>query len=190
MAFKDVQFALSGNAEGASLQFASVLTDAEGYAVNVLTAGGTVSSFQVRASAGGADPVYFDVRVVQAARPALTLRVSYQGQRIFESYRISVINNMTCEQARQASADAVRVSYLLRPKDEGIVYPEALGAGGTYIAFAWASDSTNSTLATGCSDFSPPIKDQADEAAFEVTCRSATSSSRWPTATTSPWHWI
>jgi hypothetical protein len=167
--FAEVQFGLSGNSEGASLDAAAVLTNEEGIAEARLKAGGMVSKFQVRASAEGAAPIFFNVSVVQAARPVLTLGVSYQGQRKLESRRIAVVSNMTCDQLRANSAEAFRVSYVLGPNDHSVAYQEMLAAGSSYVAYAWGSDDTNSTLATGCQEFTPPATDQAEDAALEIT---------------------
>jgi hypothetical protein len=167
--FTEVQFGLSGNSEGASLDAAAVLTDDDGVAKTRLRAGGMVSKFEVRVSAQGADPVRFEVSVGQAARPTLTLAVSYAGQRRLESRRIAVVSNMTCEQLRTNSAEAFRVSYVLGPNDQSIAYQEVLGAGSRYVAYAWGSDDTNSTLATGCREFTSLATDHAAEAALAIT---------------------
>ncbi|HEX6240354.1 MAG TPA: Ig-like domain-containing protein, partial [Polyangiales bacterium] len=171
LASQPVEFGLSGSAEGASLDKASVRTNADGVAETKLTAGSAVSTFQVRASAADASPLYFDVRVLQAARPTLTLNVVYEGQRKLESRRFSVVGDMDCDKLLNHSTDAVRVAYVLPAAEQEIPYQESLVAGGHYAAFAWGSDDTNSTLATGCANFVAPTEASAEDAALTLTVK-------------------
>lgn len=168
LASKAVMFGLVGSAQGASLDKAQVDTDASGYAQTVLKAGGTVSSFQVRASADGAQPVYFDISVVEAARPGLKLGASYKGQRAIVSRRISVIDNMSCEKVQGNGSDLFKSSYVQRDPNQLVIYQEPLGAGRSYAAVAWGADDTNSTLAKGCLEFTLPVTDSAAAAQVEI----------------------
>lgn len=165
-----VEFGLTGAADGASLQSALATTDAHGFAEMTLVAGGTVAAFRVRASAEGATPVYFDVNVVAAQRPALTIDVTYDGQRPIETRSVSILDNMKCEQFAQRNNSAdVKVAYMVAAPEQSIDYKEQLGAGRTYAVVAWGSDATNSKLATGCVAFTAPVTDDADQAAVTLT---------------------
>jgi hypothetical protein len=165
LAGQKVQFGLVGAAEGASLANLEVETNDQGYASTKLKVGGQVSSFQVRASAEQAKAGYFDVNVVDAlARPTLVLGVAYDGQRAVESARISVIENMLCNQLQAKSAELVKVAYVLSDLQQLVNYAETVGVGRRYAVVAWGSDDTNSTLATGCFDLVVPQTDVPDVA--------------------------
>lgn len=158
-----VAFGLWGRSEGASLVSADASTDHDGIAEATLMAGRTVSSFQVRASAEGAPAVFFDIDVVEAQAPQLTVQVRYDGQRPIQSRSVAVVAGMDCD-LLLANLGDVKVAYALGSNDAGLSFDEPLGAGRAYAVAAWGSDDTNSKLASGCRNFTAPVTGDPDEA--------------------------
>ena len=69
-----VTFSIAGAAQGATLSAQTATTDAQGTATVDLTAGTSQTTFQVKASAPGADPVAFGVQIIKLTQTIAIIR--------------------------------------------------------------------------------------------------------------------
>jgi hypothetical protein len=156
-----LEFAFLGLSGSSFLPTAMPVTDGEGLATTTLSVGSSPpQSFQVRVSAQGAEPLFIDVKVVDATTVLLSVAAKYDGMRIVESRTVSKIAGRTCAEALEANVLG-DPSITYEDKDYRPVFE--LGAGVSYAVLAWGRDSTNAKITVGCEEFAAPITD--DEAA-------------------------
>jgi hypothetical protein len=152
-----VEFGLTGSPEGASLEAAGAMTDADGIATTVLYAGRASTLFRVRASAEGITPIHFSVTVVAAPPLSLSIGIEYGGKRAITSNTVVIVEGMSCDQLRSNPSD-VRMSRSVPIEDPPLTFNP--GAGRSYAIAAWGSDDSNSKLAWGCKAYSAPLSDE------------------------------
>lgn len=149
---KLVTFGLSGAATGSSLAQTEAVTDAEGNAYTTLRVGSTLSTFQVRASADGVEPVLITVQISDIAEPSVSVSVRYDGARPIVSRTVGLVPGMRCDTITNVYKEQVAAgaSSVLFEADATATFK--LGSGLSYALVAWGSDDTNGKLAYGCLD--------------------------------------
>lgn len=137
---------------GASLTPHVPLTDEEGVARVLLTVGSTAGKFTVRARAEGTAPVYIEVIVGAAPESTLSVHVTYEGARDVVARSATVVESMSCDQARSANQYGMQVRVQEKPED---ALEFSLAYGLPYAVLAWGRDATGAELASGCVEITP-----------------------------------
>lgn len=145
-----VYFAVLGNAPGSSLSADTATTDIDGKARVRLRAGSSVAPFSLRVSSSRAT-VQLEVTVQAAQQLTLSVGVIYAQKRAIDSRTVTLVPGSICgslasdqfKQALKSAPTAVLLDASERASFK--VQPEQ-----SYSLLAWASDKTNSRLASSC----------------------------------------
>lgn len=162
-----VDFALSGAPQGASLAPTRVVTDGAGIAETKLQVGSMPGTIKVRAAAGEvADAITMTVIIREALDVALSVGVAYAGVREMSSYTVTAVDGMRCDQAVAAGiAGTVVYRFAELKRKVAFVLPADLQTA----LLAWGRDERGGELARGCLDFRAPITATSEEAKADLT---------------------
>lgn len=143
-----VDFAIEGEAGGASLSGHATPTDADGHASVTLRAG-TQSRFDVVAVAPQAEPAVVDVLVERMRFGQLDYVVTYGGARIVDSVEAALFTNVTCDDLARSVPSPRETQYTRLSRTESFADVEV---GIPLAVYALGIDRGDNVAAEACTD--------------------------------------
>jgi hypothetical protein len=143
-----VDFAIEGEAAGATLSGGAATTDAEGYAKITLRAG-TQASFGVVAVAPLAEPVTVDITVERMRFGSLGYVVRYDGMRLVDSVEAALFTNVTCDDLARSVPSPRESQYTALNRNETFAEVEV---GIPLAIYALGIDRGDQVAAEACAD--------------------------------------
>lgn len=156
VAARPVNFALLGSAHDSSLSETEAVTDAQGVARIAVSAGETVTGFQVRASAANAAPVFFDVSVSDNGFGVLEVSLGDASGELGVERWVAVRTQGSCASPSRDEAD---FEMRLSGDDRPAVFP-AIPAGVALTVRGEGRSVDGVVVASACRD---GIEVQAEE---------------------------
>ncbi|MAC26803.1 MAG: hypothetical protein CMN31_03430 [Sandaracinus sp.] len=150
LAGEAVRFVFDGRAHDSTLSSVDARTDAAGVATTGLVAGTTRAAFRVRASAEGADAVFFDVGVSDRGFGQLAVTLSYEGERTATTRGAGVFADTLCEDEVTTLGRGDR--FRVQPPDGEPIGFVGLAAGVSYAVVGRLEGPEGDVLARGCVD--------------------------------------
>jgi hypothetical protein len=143
-----VSFGLRGRSQDASLSMLDAVTDDEGQARVMLTAGDMAATFEVRVSAAGALDRHIGVAVSDSGFGSLRVDAPYAGRRDVRDRVIVVQADTTCEDHERSAGDP---SFTLLGEQERAEFL-ALPAATRYAVAGFGQGPTGVALSQACVD--------------------------------------